>query len=57
MYSTGFNIWSLGTEHDRRWYEKKNVDVCMPGSSCYIAEIVGKKLAQHCKSTIFQLKN
>ena len=29
LYSTGNYVQSLGVEHDGRWYEKKNVYVCM----------------------------
>ena len=42
---TGNSIQSLVIEHDGRWYEKKNLCICMTGSlSC--------KLTQHCKSTM-----
>ena len=37
-YSTRNYIQSLGTGHDVRQYEKKNVYVCMTGSLCYTAE-------------------
>ena len=40
LYSTGSYIQSLGTEHDGRQYEKKNVYICMTGSLCYTAENV-----------------
>ena len=30
---------SLGTEYDGRWYEMRNVYVCMTGSLCCAAEI------------------
>ena len=46
LYSTGNYIQSLVTEHDRRWYEKKNVCIClsiyiicMTELLCYTAEI------------------
>ena len=45
LYSTGNYIRSLVMEHDRRYYEKKNVCVCVcvyvckTGSLRYIAEI------------------
>ena len=32
LYSKGNCIQSLGLEHDGRWYEKKNVYVCLTGS-------------------------
>ena len=38
LYSTGIYIQSLGTEHDGRYYEKKNVHIGMTGSLCCIAE-------------------
>ena len=40
LYSTGSYIQSLGTEHDGRQYEKKNVYICMTGSLCCTAEMV-----------------
>ena len=39
LNSTGNYIQSLGTDHDERQYEKKNVHVCMTGSLCGTAEI------------------
>ena len=37
--STDNYIQSLGIDHDGRQHEKKNVYICMTGSSCCIAEI------------------
>ena len=34
LYSTGNYIQSLGVEHDGRYYEKKNVYICMTGLLC-----------------------
>ena len=39
LYITGNYIQSLGIEHDRRQYEKKNVYMCMTGSLCRIGEM------------------
>ena len=39
LYSTGNYIQSFVMEHDGRYYEKKNVYICITGSLCYIAEI------------------
>ena len=39
LYSTENHIQSLGVEHDGRWYEKKNVFICMTESLCCTAEI------------------
>ena len=47
LYITGNYIQSLGIDHDGRYYEKKNVSVCMSGHYA-----VQQKLTQHCKSTI-----
>ena len=39
LYSIGNYIQSLGLEHDRREYEKKNLYICMIGSRCNTEEI------------------
>ena len=39
VYSTGNYIPSLGIDHDKREYEKKNVYMCMTNSLCCTAEI------------------
>ena len=39
LYSTGSYIQSLGIDHDGRFYEKKNVNLCMTGSLCCTAEM------------------
>ena len=39
LYSTGNYIQSLGVEHNGRWYEKKNVFICITESLCCTAEI------------------
>ena len=39
LYSTGNYIQSLVMEHDGRFFEKKNVYLCMTGSLCCTAEI------------------
>ena len=52
LYSTGNSIQSLGTDHDGREHEKKNVYVCVPGSLCCTAEID----REHCKSTRMKIK-
>ena len=39
LYGTGNYIQSLVMEHDGRFFEKKNVYLCMTGSRCCTAEI------------------
>ena len=39
LYSTGNYIQSLGTEHDGRQYEQKNVYICVTEPLCCTAEI------------------
>jgi len=49
MYSTGNCIQSLVMEHDGRYYEKKNVCICM-----YNWVILQQKLTEPSKSTIIK---
>ena len=39
LYCTGNYIQSLVMEHDGRYYEKKNVYICITGSLCCSAEM------------------
>ena len=39
LYCTGNYTQSLGTQHDGKYHERKNVYICMTGSLCYTAEI------------------
>ena len=39
VYSTGAYVHSLGVDHDRRYYKKRNVYICMTGLLCCITEI------------------
>ena len=39
LYNTRNYNQSLGIENDGRWYEKKNVYLCVTGSLCCTAEI------------------
>ena len=39
LYRTGNFVQSLGIDHDRRKYKKKNVYLPLSGSRCYTAEI------------------
>ena len=50
LYSTGNCIQSLGTEHDGREYEKKNV--CVHACVWLGHNAIQQKLTQYCKSTI-----
>ena len=51
--STGNDIQSPGINHNGKEYFKNNVHMCKKLSH----SATRKRLAQHCKSTVLQLKN